>query len=314
MPNLIQKPVSATSVDSVQFANHALSITIAKSAGPRILAFTSKTGVNPFAELPGAKISVDGFPAFTVYGGHRFWLAPERPEVTYIPDDDEVEINPSDANLIITQLPVGDPAIQKRIQLSFPLPDEPVVVLEHTAQNLGRRAASYAPWAITQFKTGGIAILPQAQDSFLDEAGLMPNRSLVSWPYTDLQHPKFHIANDLVWLEADLTAPFKFGVANSRGWLAYVYKSLVFVKYAPYYVGSTYLDFGASSQCYCNEAFLELETLGPQLEIAPEALLQHSEIWEIIEERDLALDDPRKLVADLDLDRRAQSRLELLEA
>ncbi len=306
-------PLQFAGLDCVEYGNAALSLVLAQSAGPRILSLKGSGGTNLLAELPDVKISVNGFPDYSVYGGHRFWLAPELPAITYITDNDQIEISHSAGSLTMLQNPVGEPAIQKSIELSFPLPDQSLLQLKHKAVNLGQSSTRIAPWAITQLKTGGMAIVPQAQDPFLDEVGLMPNRNLVLWPYSDLTHANFHVENDLIWLRAEMASPFKFGVANPRGWLAYVYEDMVFVKYAAYSPQENYLDFGASTQCYCNGSFLELETLGPQIELAPGASMQHVELWELIEQKDLPLDDPHQLVVELDLDQRAKSRLELLQ-
>ncbi len=42
-----------------------------------------------------------------------------------------------------------------------------------------------------------------------------------------------------------------------------------------------YLDFGSSSECYCNPEFLELETLSPRTILAPGQSVSHREIWRL---------------------------------
>ena len=42
-----------------------------------------------------------------------------------------------------------------------------------------------------------------------------------------------------------------------------------------------YYDFGSSSECYCNDSFVELETLAPAATIAPDASAFHTETWEL---------------------------------
>jgi hypothetical protein len=49
------------------------------------------------------------------------------------------------------------------------------VTIVHFLENLGLEPLELAPWAITQFKTGGVAILPQAIEPD-DKFGLLPNR------------------------------------------------------------------------------------------------------------------------------------------
>ncbi len=40
---------------------------------------------------------------------------------------------------------------------------------------------------------------------------------------------------------------------------------------------------GCSSECYCNDQFLELETLGPKTKLNPGESVSHVEIWELLE-------------------------------
>jgi hypothetical protein len=42
-----------------------------------------------------------------------------------------------------------------------------------------------------------------------------------------------------------------------------------------------YYDFGSSSECYCCDSFLELETLAPITQLQPGAAVSHIETWEL---------------------------------
>ncbi len=44
---------------------------------------------------------------------------------------------------------------------------------------------------------------------------------------------------------------------------------------------SPYPDRGASAQIYCNDRFIELETLGPLVSLAPDHTVTHVEIWSL---------------------------------
>ncbi len=134
-----------------------------------------------------------------------------------------------------------------------------------------------APWAITQLKMGGVAILPQPQASDTPT----PNRALVLWPYTDLGCPSLRLGNGYLLVHARMTAPFKIGLPNPRGWLAYWWNDVLFVKRAPFDPQAVYYDSSSSSECYCNDRFLELETLGPVTMLAPGQSVSHLETWEL---------------------------------
>jgi hypothetical protein len=79
------------------------------------------------------------------------------------------------------------------------------------------------------------------------------------------------------------TGQLKVGFPNPAGWLAYVVDGTMFVKYAAYQPESAYFDGGSSSECYCDPRFLELETLGPRIWLAPGASTSHRETWVIHE-------------------------------
>ncbi len=42
-----------------------------------------------------------------------------------------------------------------------------------------------------------------------------------------------------------------------------------------------YPDHGCNAEIYCNENFLELESLAPLVYLEPGAGVQHREVWEI---------------------------------
>jgi hypothetical protein len=68
--------------------------------------------------------------------------------------------------------------------------------------------------------------------------------------------------------------------------------------------GAEYYDFGSSSECYCNDQFLELETLAPVTTIAPGAVVTHVEAWNLYENvvRPRDEQDAQTLVEQLELE------------
>jgi hypothetical protein len=155
--------------------------------------------------------------------------------------------------------------------------DVPRVVITHRLSNRGLFPVTCAPWAITQLKPGGVAILPQSRQ----ETGVLPNRSLALWPYTNPSNQNVVWGQNYVLLRANMDTAFKVGFPNPRGWLAYWLNDVLFVKRAKYEAQSSYFDFGSSSQCYCNDQFIELETLAPISTIDPRTSVTHVETWEL---------------------------------
>jgi hypothetical protein len=273
-------------LDCVSLENAALSLLVTRSVGPRILSLRFNGGENLFAELPDFVTERPDGEIFHFYGGHRLWHAPECTLRTYIPDDAPVESVPTQNGLLVTQPVEVQTGIEKSIHISL-VADKPQVIVRHTLTNRGLWPLECAPWAITQFKTGGVAILPQAQL----QNGFLPNRSLALWPYTDIASPHVTWGNRYILVRAEMEKPFKVGFPNPSGWLAYWRDGTLFVKRAAFDVQAEYYDFGSSSECYCNDRFLELETLAPKGRLEPGESAAHTETWELFANVDSPKDE-----------------------
>ena len=266
--------------DCVKLENEALALWITRSVGPRIIGLALRGGESLFAVLPDDKTECPGVGTFSFRGGHRLWYAPEDLRITYIPDDDPVGIDKAQNGLVVTQPIQALTCIQKSLVITLPGPDARVVV-DHTLHNRGRTPVELAPWAITQLKPGGVAVLPQAT-ALADEHGLLPNRRLVLWPYTQINSPHVTWGDRYVFVEAALRdGAFKVGFPNPVGWLAYALGDTLFVKHAAYQPQATYFDWQSSSECYCNPRFLEVETLGPRTTLSPGESVSHRETWAV---------------------------------
>ena len=55
----------------------------------------------------------------------------------------------------------------------------------------------------------------------------------------------------------------------------------MFVKRFAYQEGKTYPDFGVNFETFTNQDMLEIETLGPLIELGPGKLVEHVEHWEL---------------------------------
>ena len=260
----------------IPLENESLRLEIAPSIGPRILGLSFRNGTNLLAELPDFVTDRPDGKEYHLYGGHRLWLSPEDSILSYSLDDGPVEIESIENGLKITKPTEVESGIEKSIQVV--LTDQtPKVIITHLLKNCGSLPITCAPWAITQFRTGGTAILPMNDM----DTGFLPNRNLVLWPYTDMADPNVQWGPRYIRVNAEMGSPFKVGFANSVGWLAYWLEGTLFVKYAGYEPQACYPDFGSSSECYCNNQFMELETLGPLQEIQPGDSIQHVETWEL---------------------------------
>ncbi|MEN8233921.1 MAG: hypothetical protein ABFR89_03225 [Actinomycetota bacterium] len=265
-------------VEAVTISLGMVEFEIAVNAGPRVLGFRRPGGPDLLARLGDAGIDVPALGRFRFLGGHRLWRAPEIPPITYQPDDVAVEIEQTDSSVAVTGAPDGD-GVVKRLVLT--VTGEQVMV-EHVLVNAGAQAVEVAPWAITQMAPGGTAYLPFG--SGRDDGGVLPDRRLIVWPYTDLGAPELDLDGTMISIHASLRpAKLKVGTENTRGWIAYHLNEELFVKWAPIHgEGASYADKGASIQCYRDERFLELETLGPLRTLAPGGTTVHTEMWQLL--------------------------------
>lgn len=204
---------------------------------------------------------------FYFRGGHRLWHAPEAMPRTYAPDTGELKVTDISNGVILetnTELGTG---ICKRIEIQL-APDKPSATLTHTLINDGLWAVELAPWAITQFQLGGTVILPMPVGN-VDEAGLLPNRNISFWSYSRINDPRLSLRDDYVLFHADALPAFKMGYFNPHGWLAYYVNGTLFRKAFAAETSTRYPDNNSNAEIYCNEQFVELESLGALTMLPP---------------------------------------------
>jgi hypothetical protein len=263
-----------------QIRNQRISLWVTLDVGPRVIGLEMAGGENLMVVLPDAKIPVEGAKDYSLRGGHRLWYAPEKPETTYIADDHPVEYCQIKNGLEVVQEPDQKTGIQKSWKMILD-EEEAKVTINHQLYHTGGEPFRLAPWAVTMLQPGGIGVIPlQIEDA--DPNGLWPNRGLVFWPYTNLASPFLEIRNEAVFVQANLKdGALKIGAPNPKGWIAYSIDESLFIKKAVYDPGAEYLDMRASSQIYTNPTVIELETLGPEVDLQPGESTVHTETWQI---------------------------------
>lgn len=264
----------------IKLTGGALTLVVTQSVGPRVLALTIDDSPNLFAQLPDTTFECPGRGDFHVYGGHRLWHAPEEPARTYMPDDQPLDVKALPEGIWVQQPVEPATSIQKELKIQL-LPDLNQVRIEHILANRGIWPITCAAWAITQMAPGGVALLPQ-NNHLWENNPTLPNRPIVLWPYTDINSPAITWGNDVIQIQANMKRDtLKIGFPNPRGWLAYWFNGILFVKRATFDPQAAYYDFGCSSECYCNPQFIELETLSPTTTIKPGESIHHFETWEV---------------------------------
>ena len=168
-----------------RLANEQIDLIITGDVGPRIIRFGFVGEENQFVEFPQDSGQTGGT-EFRLYGGHRLWYAPESPDYSYYGDNHPLQVTEEAGAIRVVQPPDPSTGIQKELVVSLPGPNQARV--RHILRNAGASTVEYAPWAITQVATGGVSIVPQPTPA--DPNGLLPNRVVALWPYTDMADPR----------------------------------------------------------------------------------------------------------------------------
>lgn len=257
--------------------NGRLRLAVTTGVGPRIVFCGLAGGRNLLAETPEVTLESPYGP-LRLLGGHRLWYGPEIVERTYWPDDQPVQVEelPDGTRFSATPDAFG---VVKELTLTLAA-DEARVAVGHALRNTGTAALELAPWALTMVPLGGVALLPQPQGP-VDERGLLPNRFLTLWPYSDPTDPRLRWGNQIVLLRGDAAPPNKLGYRNAHGWLAHWLDGVLLTKeFAPQFDGA-HPDNGCNAECYVNARFMEVESLGALVTLAPGETVTHEEVWRL---------------------------------
>ena len=260
--------------------NEFLRLEYCTGIGPRIVSLAYQGSPNMLGDVPDIFWDTP-LGKFYPLGGHRLWISPERPEKTYIPDQNGLDVTRIPGGVELTGVKEAGSGVRKKVRIELN-EKEPVVRITHVITNENPQPITFAPWAITMFRQGGTVILPQPVGN-ADAHGLLHNRILVLWPYTRLSDPRLSLGDDYILLNAAPSMPpVKFGYMNTAGWLAYWLDGILFRKtFASYIMGEAYADGGCNAETYCNDRFVELESVGPLAEVEPGGEAQLVESWEL---------------------------------
>lgn len=260
-------------------------LAITTQVGPRVIgAFIGKkSAFNHFAVLPPEPMEVSAN-GFTLYGGHRLWHSPEQCPRTYEPDNDPVQVTPTEYGVLFSTEPCKATGIQKEMLIE-PLGDAGLFCVTHAITNTGMWPIQLAPWTLAQMAAGGTCVVPMGSPADESEADpYAPDRTLNFWPYTNLQDKRLKIGKDLITVAHDAKAEgaLKLGVNNTCRWVAYVNNGQAIIKYFDVY-DAEYPDNGCISECYTCKTFTEMELLGPLETLEPGESTEFVEYWQAVD-------------------------------
>lgn len=266
--------------DNLRIASEHAEVIVTLDVGPRVISYRTRDGENVFKTFAD-QLGGSGETEWKARGGHRFWLAPEDPVLSYIPDNSRVEYNAIGAGAVefvtaaTDQLPV-----QKTLRVTLDS-DSSSVTVEHRAENCGNGPRSLATWGLSVMNPGGIEIIPLPPPGE-HPRDLLPNRALILWPYTDMSDPRWRWGRRFITLRQADTAPTKIGLAHRENWAAYHNNGTLFVKTFAFDEAADYPDGGCNFETFTNGEMLEVEALGPLVSLEPGESTGHTERWHLL--------------------------------
>jgi hypothetical protein len=272
--------------NSLRICNETVEVVVLTDVGPRIIFYGFLGGENQFHEVP-AHAGHTGAKEYVAYGGQRLWVSPEVKR-TYYPDNVACLIQETSGGVRVTA-PVEDHPpgthLQKEIEVQLASASSRVRVT-HRITNHDHQATQLAPWAISMMAPGGRAILPLPPKAPLDLQHLLPVGLFALWSYTDFADPRWRLGTKYIQLKQDAHPAGHFreqmgGIFNPAGWGAYFREGHLFVKHVAIVEGSRYPDYGCNFELYSDPEFLELETLGPLVELLSGQTVTHEEEWQL---------------------------------
>jgi hypothetical protein len=247
--------------------------------GPRIIRYGFIGGPNVFAEFQD-QLGGSGEPWWMPRGGHRLWVAPELRPDTYALDNAAVAATVDESCVSLLQPVEPETSLQKRIRIGF-TPCGSVSVT-HYVTNAGPKVRRLAPWALTQLAPGGVGFVRFPARGCHDDC-LVPTHPLVMWAYTDFSDPRWQLncAHLVLRQDRQVHVPQKAGIFCENVLSGYLLGTTLFVKQSRANPALSYPDFHCSFEMFTNGDFLELETLGPLVDLNPGESVSHSETWSL---------------------------------
>lgn len=272
----------------IKMENDTTELIVTVDVGPRVIYYGLKGKRNIFRE----DINRDSFndkqqlhdffeteENWYIYGGHRLWSSPESYPESYTPDNHPVsyEINGNTIKL----MPEDRIKVGERHIMTVTLNDSSSdVTIKHAIKNIADYEIKLAPWCLTVAEKGGVEIFPLCSE----DTGLLSNRRMVFWAYSDVRDPRFFMCDKYVTLaQTDREQAFKIGVNNQNGWGAYLNNGQLFIKRFDFDPTGEYPDFSVNYETYTNQFIMEIESLGTLETLRPEEYTEYDERWQIKE-------------------------------
>lgn len=266
--------------------NGVVTLLITVDVGPRVIYYSLNGKENVFNEdIERSTVRdseelhkfFDTNENWYIYGGHRLWSSPESWPDSYTPDNSPVEYEILGSSVELRPAPRTKVGEQHIMTVTVDENSSKVTVT-HKIVNISDHELKLAPWAMTVAEKGGVEIIPQCRR----QTGLLSNRRMVIWEYTDVNDERFYMSNKYMTLrQTDKESSFKVGVNNEDGWCAYINKGQAFKKSFSFDENAVYPDYDVNFETFTNQFIVEIETLGKLETLKPGGAAVHNEVWEL---------------------------------
>lgn len=286
----------------VCITNGVIEVYVTVDIGPRIIRFGFVGGQNMMCEnraafpIRGDKVFTDFFGEgrhWENLGGHRIWISPEKYPDTYYPDMDPVPYKVTGYGAVFTPNPEVENGLAKTLEVKMD-PDDASLQVHMTVKNISEKEdKTFSIWGLTVCAAGGALIIP----TNTNDTGLLPNRIVSVWPYTDMHSDRIYWGRRYVTVTQDANDPedLKLGFDLNGGQIFYVRGEDIFRKaYETNHPNALYPDGGCSFETFTNPNLIEAESLSELKTVKPGEVSELTESWTLMKkpcEVDLKNDD-----------------------
>jgi hypothetical protein len=267
--------------NTLLLSNPDIELLVTTDVGPRILVYKTSHGENVL-KIFEDQLGLSGEQDWRIRGGHRLWLAPEDALLSYHIDNVPASwrYDNFSGEVVVESVQQTPQRIRKTLGI-LSAAQGSRVSLRHTVVNEGEQPITLAVWALTVMQTEGLEIIPQP--AVRERPGdLLPNRSIVLWPYTDLSDLRLTWGRKYWLLRHAPDYPnIKIGLHHRERWVAYVWGDTLFIKTFNYEPSAAYPDMGCNFETFANSEIMEIESLGPLITLKPGEATNHQEVWHL---------------------------------
>ncbi len=273
-----------------EISNGVITALVTLDIGPRIIFFGFKDGqnfMNDNRTLLGGKPMDKPYTDFfgkgrrwENLGGHRIWLSPESYPETYTPDDKPCQMTVTENGAVFKYAEDSEIGVQKEMEIKMDSDDANMQVIMRVT-NIESTPKEFAVWALSVCSQRGTLVIPMNTN----DTGLLPNRNISLWAYTDISSDNFHWGKKYITVkqipEGESYAG-KIGVDLNCGTAYYTLgEDILCKRFDADHPNGNYPDGGCSFETYvCNE-MIEFETLSPLKTVAKGEANEHIESWSL---------------------------------